>query len=66
MNSSLVLCNLFRHFRVVYSDKIRDFAMPDNPTQPCKKAIAAIVPTYNEALNVAGVLKVLQNHPHCR
>jgi glycosyltransferase involved in cell wall biosynthesis len=37
--------------------------MPDNPTQPSKKAIAVIVPTYNEALNIAGVLKVIQATP---
>jgi glycosyltransferase involved in cell wall biosynthesis len=33
--------------------------MPDNPTQPRKQTIAAIIPTYNEALNVSGVLEVL-------
>ncbi len=33
--------------------------MTDNPTQPRKRTIAAIIPTYNEALNVSGVLDVL-------
>ena len=34
--------------------------MSDNPTQPRKQSIAAIVPTYNEALNISGVLDVLR------
>ncbi len=34
--------------------------MPDNP-RPCHKPLtAAILPTYNEELNVAGVLEVLR------
>jgi glycosyltransferase involved in cell wall biosynthesis len=33
--------------------------MPDNPHQPHKPLIAAILPTYNEELNVSGVLNVL-------
>ncbi len=37
--------------------------MPDIPTQPRKATIAAIIPTYNEALNVSGVLEVLHNTP---
>ena len=35
--------------------------MPDNPSQPHKPLIAAILPTYNEALNVSGVLDVLHD-----
>jgi glycosyltransferase involved in cell wall biosynthesis len=34
--------------------------MPDNPRQSRKPLIAAILPTYNEALNVSGVLDVLR------
>jgi glycosyltransferase involved in cell wall biosynthesis len=34
--------------------------MSDKPTQPRKPLIAAIIPTYNEALNVPGVLEVLR------
>jgi len=34
--------------------------MPDTPTQSRKALIAAILPTYNEELNVSGVLEVLQ------
>ena len=34
--------------------------MPDNPRQPRKPRIAAILPTYNEELNVSGVLDVLR------
>jgi glycosyltransferase involved in cell wall biosynthesis len=33
--------------------------MPDTPTQSRKPLIAAIIPTYNEELNVMGVLEVL-------
>jgi len=33
--------------------------MSDIPTQPRKPLIAAIIPTYNEALNISGVLEVL-------
>ncbi len=35
--------------------------MNNHPVQPHKPLIAAIIPTYNEALNVAGVLDVLHN-----
>ena len=35
--------------------------MPDSPSQPHKPFIAAILPTYNEALNVSGVLGVLHD-----
>jgi glycosyltransferase involved in cell wall biosynthesis len=35
--------------------------MHNNPAQPHKPLIAAIVPTYNEALNVSGVLDVLHD-----
>ena len=35
--------------------------MPDNPRPSRKPLIAAILPTYNEELNVAGVLSVLHN-----
>jgi glycosyltransferase involved in cell wall biosynthesis len=34
--------------------------MPDNPLQPRKPLIAAILPTYNEEFNVSGVLEVLR------
>ena len=34
--------------------------MPDNPRQSRKPLIAAIIPMYNEALNVSGVLDVLR------
>jgi glycosyltransferase involved in cell wall biosynthesis len=37
--------------------------MVDNPTKPRQQLIAAIVPTYNEALNVSGVLDVLKRAP---
>jgi glycosyltransferase involved in cell wall biosynthesis len=37
--------------------------MTDNPTQPRKPLVAAIIPTYNEALNIGGVLEVLKNTP---
>jgi polyisoprenyl-phosphate glycosyltransferase len=33
--------------------------MPDTPSQPRKALVAAIIPTYNEALNVSSVLDVL-------
>jgi len=35
--------------------------MHNSPAQPHKPLIAAIVPTYNEALNVSGVLEVLHD-----
>jgi glycosyltransferase involved in cell wall biosynthesis len=34
--------------------------MPDSPRQPGKPLIAAIIPMYNEELNVSGVLEVLR------
>lgn len=37
--------------------------MTDNPTQPRKRTIAAIIPTYNEALNISGVLETLSATP---
>jgi glycosyltransferase involved in cell wall biosynthesis len=44
---------------VVYFGK-KEFFMPEIPTQARRGSIAAIVPTYNEAINVQAVLKVLQ------
>jgi polyisoprenyl-phosphate glycosyltransferase len=35
-------------------------SMSDNTTQPRKPLTAAIIPTYNEALNISGVLEVLK------
>ena len=37
--------------------------MTDHPTQPRKPSIAAIIPTYNEALNISGVLDALRASP---
>ncbi len=37
--------------------------MTDNPTQPHKPMVAALIPTYNEALNISGVLQVLSATP---
>lgn len=37
--------------------------MTDTPTHPYKRTIAAIIPTYNEALNISGVLQVLSATP---
>lgn len=37
--------------------------MTDTPTQPHKPIIAAVIPTYNEALNISGVLEVLRVTP---
>lgn len=37
--------------------------MTELPTQPRKPNIAAIIPTYNEALNISGVLEALRSAP---